>query len=81
MIITEYFMTRKDGVILNRTYSDKGFYIIQNEKGIKYSEAVDVADAPFTYRETDEKIETENENLSEIETKAKAYDIIMGVNE
>lgn len=61
MIITEYFMTRKDGVVLNRTYSDGGFYILQNETGIKYSEAVDVKGAPYTYSETDELIETESE--------------------
>jgi len=61
MIITEYFMTREDGVVLNRTYSDGGFYILQNETGIKYSEAVDVEGAPYTYTETDELIETEGE--------------------
>lgn len=61
MIITEYFMTRKDGVVLNRTYSDGGFYIIQNETNIKYSEAVDVEGAPYTYSETDELIEVESE--------------------
>ena len=61
MIITEYFMTRKDGVVLNRTYSDGGFYILQNETNIKYSEAVDVEGAPYTYSETDELIETEGE--------------------
>lgn len=61
MIVTEYFMTRKDGVVLNRTYSDEGFYIIQNETGIKYSEAVDVEGAPYTYSETDEPIPVEEE--------------------
>jgi hypothetical protein len=61
MIVTEYYMTRKDGVVLNRTYSDAGFYILQNETGIKYSEAVDVEDAPYTYSETDEPIPVEEE--------------------
>lgn len=61
MIITEYFKTREDGVILNRTYSDGGFYILQNETGIKYSEAVDVEGAPYTYSETDELIPVEDE--------------------
>lgn len=61
MIITEYYMTRKDGVVLNRTYSDGGFYIFQNETNIKYSEAVDVEGAPYTYSETDELIEVEGE--------------------
>lgn len=59
MIITEYFMTRKDGVVLNRTYSDQNLYILQNETGIEYSEAVDVDGAPYTYSETDKLIEVE----------------------
>lgn len=59
MIITEYYMTRKDGVVLNRTYSDSGFYILQNETGIEYSEAVDVEGAAYTYSETDKPIEVE----------------------
>ena len=59
MIVTEYFMTRTDGVVLNRTHSDAGFYILQNETGIEYSEAVDVEGAPYTYSETDKVIETE----------------------
>ena len=65
MIVTEYFMTRKDGVILNRTYSDAGYYILQNETGIKYSEAVDVEDAPYTYSETDELIPVEGDEATE----------------
>lgn len=56
MIITEYFRTRSDGVVLNRTYSDTGMYILQNETGIKYSEAIDVENAPYTYTETDTPI-------------------------
>ena len=66
MIVTEYYKTRKDGVVLYSTYSDAGFYIIQNETGIEYSEAVDVEGAPYTYSETDKPIEVEeNENPSE----------------
>ena len=59
MIITEHYKTRKDGVILNRTYSDAGLYIIQNETNIEYAEAVDVENAPYTYTETDKPIEAE----------------------
>lgn len=45
-----------------KTYSDSGYYIIQNETGIKYSEAIDIAPLKYTYSETDEAIvETENE--------------------
>ena len=36
MIVTEYFTTRKDGVVLIRTYSDAGFYIRQDSTGEKY---------------------------------------------
>ena len=59
MIVTEYFKTRADGVKLSRTYSDEGKAIIQNETGIVYAEAIDVEDAPYTYTETNELIETE----------------------
>ena len=55
----EFYRTREDGVNLYRNYSDEGYYIIQNETGAKYEEAIDVEDAPYTYTETDEKIETE----------------------
>ena len=41
------------------TYSDKGFYILQVETNIKYNEAYDIIPCPYTYEETNEKIETE----------------------
>ena len=56
MIITEYYRTRDDGVVLNRTYSDAGMMILQNETGIEYSEAIDIEGAAFTYTETDKQI-------------------------
>lgn len=76
MIVKEFFMTRSDGVKLFRTYSDEGKYVIQNETGVEYSEAVDVENAPYTYSEG-ELIE----EYSEIELKAQAYDVITGVSE
>lgn len=42
---------------LIRHYSDKDCYILQNETGIKYSEAVDVIPCRYTYTETDKPIE------------------------
>lgn len=57
MIIREFYETRDDGVKLYRTYSDEGFYILQNETGAEYSEAIDVENAPYTYTETDKPIE------------------------
>jgi hypothetical protein len=59
MIVREYYNTRKDGVNLFRTYSDIGNYILQRETNTKYTEAIDVENAPFTYRETNEPIEEE----------------------
>lgn len=59
MIVREFYKTRKDGVNLFRNYSDKGFYIIQNETGIEYSEAIDVEGAAYTYSESDKLIEIE----------------------
>lgn len=41
---------------LIRTWSTKGNYILQNETGIEYAEAVDVPNK-YTYSETDKKIE------------------------
>lgn len=54
MIITEDYMTREDGVVLNRTYSDAGMMIERD--GIRYSEAVDPAELNRKYTETDEPI-------------------------
>lgn len=77
MIVTEYYKTRADGVVLNRTYSDSG-YIIERD-GVRYSEAIDPAELNRVYTETDEPIE--GEDMTETEQKAKAYDIIVGVAE
>ncbi len=59
MIKTEYFRLREDGVALYRTYSDAGYLIRQEQTGAEYSEAIDVADAPYTYIETDTEISDE----------------------
>lgn len=55
MIITEFYRTREDGVVLNRSYSDIGMMI--EREGIRYSEAIDPAELNRTYTETDEPIE------------------------
>ena len=54
MIITEYYITREDGVILNRTYSDAGMMIERD--GLQYSEAIDPAELGRQYTETDKPI-------------------------
>ena len=51
MIITEYYITREDGVLLNRTYSDSGMMI--EREGVQYSEAIDPAELNRQYAETD----------------------------
>lgn len=68
MIVKEYYQTRSDGVKLFRTYSDEGRMIIQNETGIVYSEAIDIEGAPYTYSESEEYVETfDEEALAEPE--------------
>ena len=54
MIITEYYMTRADGVVLNRTYSDLGMKLERD--GVRYDEAVDPAEINRQYTETDEPV-------------------------
>lgn len=56
-IVTEYFKTRKDGVVLNRTYSDAGFKVERDGK--RYCEAIDPADLNRQYTETDEAVPAE----------------------
>lgn len=63
MIKSEYFRLREDGVALYRTYSDAGYLIRQEQTGAEYSEAIDVADAPYTYIETDAEI---SDKLAEV---------------
>lgn len=74
MIVTEYYKTRADGVVLNRTFSDSGFLIERD--GIRYSEAIDPAEFNRQYTETDEPIE--GEDMTETKAKAAAYDILVG---
>ena len=82
MIIREHHKTRSDGVELYRTYSDAGCLIRQVETGAEYSEAIDVANATYTYTETDKlipddfdietaSVEQLRERLTDTETAAK----------
>lgn len=59
MVITEYYRTRADGVVLNRTYSDKGLMIERD--GVRYDEAIDPAELNRQYTETDEPIDNETD--------------------
>ena len=59
MIQREFYIQRKDGVKLYRTYSDAGMMIRQNETGAEYAEAIDVEGASYTYTETETRIPAE----------------------
>lgn len=56
MVVKEFYKTRSDGVVLERTYSDAG-YMVQRD-GVCYTEAIDPAELGRTYAETDQLIET-----------------------
>ena len=60
MIITEYYNTRKDGVILNRAYSNLNRYIIDN--GIEYKEIIYLSSINKYFTESEREIE-EKEGL------------------
>ena len=68
MIRKDYYMTRKDGVRLFKTYSDEGFRILQQQTGIVYDVAIDVENAPYTYSETGDKIEVVEDERNETES-------------
>ena len=65
-----------DGINLYKTYSNEGYIIHKLNTEEYYSEAIDVENTPFEYEETEEKIETEE--ISEVEQKAQAYNILVG---
>lgn len=69
MIVTEYL---RDGTLVKH-YSDSGFLIEQVETGARYGEAVDVVPCRYTYIETDER-----ENGDEELADSDALDIILG---
>lgn len=47
----------ENGKVIGERAIPRGFYILQNETGIEYAEAIDVEGAPYTYSETDKPIE------------------------
>ena len=75
-IVKEFYKTRNDGINLYKTYSDKGYMIHKLNTEEIYSEAIDIENASFEYEETTEKID--RKELSELELKAQAYDILIG---
>ena len=57
MIKTESYKTLSNGTKRIRTYSDTGHYIIQNDTGIEYLEAIDPISMNRTYSESERIIE------------------------
>lgn len=71
-IVREFFSRRSDGVNLYKTYSDAGMYIRKIGTEEVYQEAIDVETAPWSYEETEDKIEYSEEELKMIEERKKA---------
>lgn len=65
-IVTEYYRTRKDGVVLVRTYSDAGKLLERD--GVLYQEAIDPESSGRVYSESDEVEELSAEEALEILT-------------
>ena len=57
MIKTEYL---NDGTLI-RHYSDAGYLLLQNETGAKYSDPIDAVPCKYTYTETNEFIESDED--------------------
>lgn len=74
MIVTEYYTTRSDGVVLNRTVSDGGF--LMERDGVLYPEAIDPEGTNRVYTETEIPV-----SAGEAQQKAAAFDILMGLKE
>ena len=60
MIVTEFYATRKDGVVLNRAYSNQNRYIIDN--GVEYKEIIYLSYINKYFTESEREIE-EKEGL------------------
>lgn len=58
-----------------KAYSDSGYLIRKIGTDEMYEEAIDLLETVVTYEETDIIIE---EEMSELEQKAQAYDILIG---
>ena len=60
MIITEHYITRKDGVVLDRAYSNLNRYVIDN--GAEYKEIIYLSSINKYFTESEREIE-EKEGL------------------
>lgn len=73
MIITEKVTIRNRD--FTRTYSDEGRYVVR--EGVSYSEAIDPIGTGRVYTEGEIMPEEAND-MTEVEAKAAAYDILVG---
>lgn len=73
MIVTEQ-LTINDKPF-TKNYSDSGYYIERD--GVRYSGAIDPSELGRTYTETDEPIDSGDEQ-TETEQKAAAFDYLTG---
>ena len=73
MIITENVTIRNRDFI--RTYSDENRYVVRD--GVSYSEAIDPLDSGRVYTEG-EVMPNDEPDMTVVEAKAKAYDILVG---
>lgn len=64
---TEYYATRADGVVLVISYSDQGFYLIQDGTDAIYDIAIDPEDSGRTYTETNDPIENQDATIEDYE--------------
>ena len=76
MIISKEFEVK--GRALIKHESDSGKMIRQVETGREYSSAVDVTPCRYTYEETDEPIEQEEEIVGENEATITDYQDALG---
>lgn len=63
MIQTEFL---NDGTLIKH-YSDAGYMLLQNETGMKYADPVDLVPCRYTYEETDELINVDDDEISDDE--------------
>ncbi len=81
MIKIDFYMERKDGVKLYRTYSDRNVMIQKDGTEEIYSEAIDVENSGFTYTETDIPIEGDTDELTVDDTLAMLNELGVDVND
>lgn len=62
MIQVEYL---NEGTLIKH-YSDKGFMLLQQETGIKYTDPIDVVPCRYNYIETNEREEIKEEDDEEV---------------